>query len=74
MRRPHVYERSAPRSGRDNYHGPTADYGPAARAVLDGVPALLQAAEAAEAAGAVVLARFLGQALTEAEGIVRRAP
>ena len=48
-----------------------ADYGPAALAVIHSVPALLRAAEAA---GAVVLARFLGQALTEAEGIVRRAP
>ena len=70
MRRSHVYERSAPRSGRDSHHEPTADYGPAARAVLDAVPALLREAETA---GAVVLARFLGQALTEAEGIVRRA-
>jgi hypothetical protein len=71
MRRPHVYERSAPRSSRDSHHESTADYGPAALAVIDSVPALLRAAEAA---GAVTLARFLGRALTEAEGIVRRAP
>ena len=71
MRRPHVYERSATRAARGCRPEPTADYGPAARAVLDAVPALLREAEAA---GAVALARFLGQALTEAEGIVRRGP
>ncbi|WP_207210935.1 hypothetical protein [Lichenibacterium minor] len=47
----------------------SADYGPAARAALAVLPALLREAEAA---GAVALARYLGQALTEAEGIVRR--
>jgi hypothetical protein len=46
-----------------------ADYGLAARAVLAAVPDLFRQAEAA---GAVTLARYLGQALTEAEGIVRR--
>ena len=71
MRRPHVYERSAPRSGRDSHHETTADYSLAARATIAAVPALLHEAEAC---GAEVLARFLGQALTEAEGIVRRAP
>ena len=71
MRRPHVYERSAPRARRDLEHEGGADYVPAARAVLDAVPALLREAEAA---GAVTLARFLGQALNEAESILRRAP
>ena len=47
-----------------------ADYGLAARAVLAAVPDLLQQAEVC---GAVTLARFLGHALSEAEGIVRRA-
>jgi hypothetical protein len=70
MRRPHVYERSAPRAKRDVEQEGRADYCPAARAVLDALPALLQEAEAA---GAITLARFLGQALTEAESIVRRA-
>ena len=69
MRRPHVYERTAPRARRDVEQG-GADYVPAARYVLAAVPALLREAEAS---GAVTLARFLGQALTEAEGIVRRA-
>lgn len=69
MRRPHVYERSAPRARQGDHHEPTADYAPAARAVLDAVPVLLRQAEAC---GATALARFLGQALVEAEGIVRR--
>ena len=71
MRRPHVYERSVPRARRDLVQEGGADYVPAARSVLNAVPALLREAEAA---GAAALARFLGQALTEAEGIVRRAP
>ena len=70
MRRPHVYERSVPRARRDVEQENQDDYVPAARAVLATVPALLREAEAA---GAITLARFLGQALTEAEGIVRRA-
>ena len=71
MRRPHVYERSATRVGPGPCPEPSDDYGPAARAVLASVPDLLRQAEAA---GAGVLARYLGQALSEAEGIVRRAP
>ena len=71
MRRPHVYERSVPRARRDLEQEGGADYVPAARAVIAGVPALLREAEAS---GAVTLARFLGQALTEAEAILRRAP
>ena len=71
MRRPHVYERASPRARRDGEQESGADYVPAARAVLAAVPDLLRQAEAA---GAVTLARYLGQALTEAEGIVRRAP
>ena len=69
MRRPHVYERSATRAARGSRPEPVDDYGPAARATLVAVPELLRQAEAA---GAVTLARFLGQALTEAEGILRR--
>ena len=69
MRRPHVYERSVPRPRRDLEQEVAADYVPAARAVLDVVPELLHTAEAA---GAITLARFLGQALSKAEGVVRR--
>ena len=69
MRRPHVYERSATRAARGPRPEPSDDYGPAARAVLAALPDLLRQAEAA---GAVALARHLGQALSEAEGIVRR--
>ncbi len=71
MRRPHVYERSVPRAKRDIEQQSGADYVPAARSVISALPALLREAEVA---GAVTLARFLGQALTEAEGIVRRTP
>ena len=71
MRRPHVYERSATRAARVPRPEPSDDYGPAARATLAAVPDLLRQAEAA---GAVTLARYLGQALSEAEGIVRRGP
>ena len=71
MRRPHVYERSATRAGRGTRPEPSNDYGPAARAAVVGLPDLLRQAEAC---GAVTLARLLGQAFTEAEGIVRRAP
>lgn len=69
MRRPHVYERSVPRARRDVSRGIAADGTTAARAVLDAVPALLRQAEACEA---VALARCLGQALSEAEGILER--
>jgi hypothetical protein len=71
MRRPHIYQRSVPRARRDVEQEGGADYLPAARAILEAVPALLRQAEAA---GAITLARLLGQALTEAEGIVRRGP
>jgi hypothetical protein len=69
MRRPHVYERSVPRARRDVEQESQDDYVPAAHAVLAAVPVLLRQAEAS---GAVALARYLGQALSEAEGIVRR--
>ena len=71
MRRPHVYQRSAPRARRDVEHEIGVDYLPAARAAVAALRTLLRDAEAA---GAVALARYLGQALSEAEGIVRRAP
>lgn len=70
MRLPHVYERTASRA-RGHHVEPGGDYAPAARAVLVALPNLLRQAEAA---GAAALARFLGQAPTEAEGIIRRAP
>ena len=69
MRRPHVYERSAPRARRDAGHEDLADYSSAARSALASIPAILVEAEAC---GAVALARHLGQALSEAEGILRR--
>ncbi len=50
------------RARRDTEQEGGADYVPAARAVLNAVPVLLREAEAA---GAVTLARFLGQAMSE---------
>lgn len=69
MRGPHVYERTAPRARRDVQQEGGADY-LLAHAVAAALPVLLTEAETA---GATALARYLGQALTEAEGIVRRA-
>ncbi len=69
MRRPHVYERSATRAGRGARSDAAGDYGPAAVSAIAALPELLRQAEAV---GAIVLARYLGQALSEAEGIVRR--
>lgn len=69
MRRQHVYERSATRAARSPRPEPSDDYGPAARATLAAMPELFQQAEAA---GAVTLARHLGQALGEAELICHR--
>ena len=69
MRRPNVYQRSAPRARREVDQEVGADYVPTARATI---AALTDPLRQAEAAGAVALARHLGQALSEAEGIVRR--
>ena len=69
MRRPHVYERSVPRARRDVEQDSQDDYVPAAQSAVAAFPDLLRQAEAA---GAMVLARYLGQALSEAEGIMRR--
>ena len=66
MRRPHVYERSMPRAGNPAGTGHGDDYTLAARAPIAAVPDLLRQAEAC---GAVALARYLGQALSEAEGV-----
>ena len=71
MRRSHVYERSATRAAHGPHPEPSDDSGPTARATLVAVPDLLRQAEAA---GVGVLARYLGQALSETEWIVRRAP
>jgi hypothetical protein len=71
MRRPHIFERLAPRAKRDVEQECGDDYAPVARSVLGAPPTLLREAEAA---GAITLAQFLEQALTEAESIVRRTP
>ncbi len=71
MRRPHVYGRTAPRARRDLEREGVADYSQVARAVTAALPDRLRQAEAV---GAVALARHLGQALNEAEGIVKRMP
>ncbi len=59
-----------PRARRDIRQEGRADHAPAAEAVIDALPALLRQAEES---GAVALARFLGQALSEAEAIVQRS-
>ena len=70
MRRPHIYEHSATRAVRGPRPEPTDDYGPAAHAAVAALPDLVRQAEAA---GAITLARFPGQALTETEGIVGKS-
>ena len=71
MRRPHVYQRSAPRARRDADQVGSSSYEPAARAAIAVLPELLILTEAV---GAANLTRYLGQALSEAERIVRWAP
>lgn len=64
MRRPHVYERSAPRPRRDAFQAPEGDPLEAARAVLRGLPPLVAAAESA---GLAALVDLLDAARIEAE-------
>lgn len=45
MRRPSVYQRSAPRGHRDVEQGASADYAPATRATVAALPALLREVE-----------------------------
>ncbi len=71
MYRPYVYERSATRAARGHLPKPADDYVPAARATIAAVSDLLRQPEAV---GAIALVRHLGQAFTEAEGIVRLLP
>lgn len=66
MRRPHVYERSAPRRRRDDGVTPSVDPAEAARHVACAMPALMAMAESANLAG---LASLLDAAWTEAERV-----
>ncbi|RYC31125.1 hypothetical protein D3273_15570 [Lichenibacterium minor] len=66
MRRPHVYERSAPRRRRDEGVAPGVDPAEAARGVARALPALVAMAESANLAG---LASLLDAAWAEAERI-----
>ncbi len=69
MRRSHVCERAATRAVRVTRPEPSSNYAPPARAEIALLPGLLILADAA---GAVTLARFLVQAPTRAERLVRR--
>ena len=64
MRRPHVYERSAPRTARGTYQQPAADAGIAGRSIAASLPSLIAKAEAAGLSG---LADLLDRALAEAD-------
>lgn len=66
MRRPHVYERSAPRSRREGHAATGGDPGQAARAMLRTLEALTLAADEA---GLVRLADLLDAAWAEAERV-----
>lgn len=66
MRRPHVYERSAPRRRREEAQEPRADAAGCARSVARAMPALVATAEAAGLTG---LAELLDAAWAEAERV-----
>ncbi len=69
MRRPNVYERSAPRAARSAYREPATDHVEAARAIADQLGPLIARADAA---GQSRLADLLHQARLEAETIAGR--
>ena len=64
MRRPHVYERSAPRTARGAYQQPAGDAGGAGREIAATLASLIAKAEGAGLSG---LADLLDRALAEAE-------
>ena len=68
-RRPHVDEGSTPRAEKNGRPELSTDHASAARAAMAGLPEMLRQAEAC---GATTLPRHLGQALTEAEGLLWR--
>ncbi len=65
MRRPHVYERSVPRTRRDAYQEPAGDPAIVAQAIARTLPAMIQDAEDA---GLTIVADHLTRALNAAEG------
>ena len=65
MRRPHVYERSVPRTRRDAYQEPAGDSAIVAQAIARTLPAMIQDAEDA---GLTIVANHLTRALEAAEG------
>lgn len=69
MRRPHVYERSAPRGQRPAYREPNSDPAETARAIAGYLRDLLAKAEATELA---TLARLLASALDKSERLAAR--
>ncbi len=64
MRRPHVYERSVPRTRRDAYQEPAGDPAVVAQAIARTLPAMIQDAEDA---GLTTVADHLTRALKAAE-------
>ena len=62
MRRPHVYERSAPRGSRGAYQEPAIAAGPAVQELGEALPAMIGKAEAA---GLVTTADLLRRALAD---------
>lgn len=66
MRRPHVYERSAPRRRREDCVTPGVDPAEAARHVARAMPALMAMAESANLSA---LANLLDAAWAEAERV-----
>lgn len=65
MRRPHVYERSAPRGSRGAYHAPPSAALPVVQELGAALPAMI---DKAEAAGLAKTADLLRRALAELQG------
>ena len=66
MRRPHVYERSAPRGARGAYQEPPVAAAPAIKDLAAALPELI---DKAQAAGLVPTADLLRRALAELQGL-----
>ena len=65
MRRPHVYERSVPRTRREAYQEPACDPAIVAQAITRTLPGMIQDAEDT---GLTIVAGHLTRALNAAEG------
>ena len=71
MRRPHVYERSVPRTRREAYQEPVGDPATAAQSIARTLPAMIQDADDA---GLTIVSDHLTRALEAAEESAANEP